>query len=462
MSHNGTSSFYRKLFALVLPITFQSLMSALVSASDALMLGMLDQSSLSAVSLGTQVGFVHSLFMAALVIGLTILGAQYWGKGDKDAVEKVLAIGLRLSILISFVFFLASFGIPELLMKIFTNEEELIALGVPYLRTVSWSFLFIGISQMYLCIMKNSGRTARSTVYASTSLILNIILNAVLIFGLFGLPGMGITGAAIATNISRIVELLLVAAENTKKEHVRIRWRYLKKTDPELTRDFFRYTTPVMCNEIVWGCGFTMFSVIMGHLGNDAVAANSIANITKNIIACVCSGIGNGSSIIVGNELGSGNLEMAKKYGNRLCHIALIAGIVSGLALLAASPLIVHFSTTLTEQARYYLRIMLYMCSYYLIGKSMNATTISGIFCAGGDTKFGMISDAVNMWLVIIPIGLIAAFVIKAPVLVVYFLLNLDEFTKLPFVYRHYKKYQWVKNLTKSDHTSQSGSPTTA
>lgn len=462
MKPDRTSSFYRKLFALVLPITFQSLMTALVNASDSLMLGMLDQDSLSAVSLGTQISFVHSLFMTALIIGLTILAAQYWGKGDKESVEKVLAIGLHISFLISFVFFLAAFGIPELLMKIFTNEKELITLGVPYLRTVSWSYLLMGISQMYLCIMKNSGRTTRSTVYASTALVLNIILNAILIFGLFGLPGMGIIGAAIATNISRAVELFLVLTENLKKDQVRIRWRYLRKPDSTLTRDFLRYTTPVMCNEIVWGCGVTMFSVIMGHLGNDAVAANSIANITKNVIACVCNGIGNGSSIIVGNELGSGNLERAKKYGNRLCHIALIAGAVSGLVLLACSPAILHFAANLTGQAQNYLRVMLYMCSYYMIGRSINSTTIGGIFCAGGDTKFGMLSDAINMWLVIVPIGAIAAFIIKAPVLVVYFLLNLDEFTKLPFVYRHYKKYRWVKNLTTSDNTDSSGSSKTA
>lgn len=458
MSRNKTSSFYGKLFALVLPITIQNLMSAMVSASDALMLGMLDQSSLSAVSLGSQVTFVLSLFMTAVIIGLTILAAQYWGKGDRDSVEKVLAIGLRISFLISLLFFLAAFRIPELLMKIFTNEKELIVLGTPYLRTVSWSYLFSGISQIYLCIMKNSGRTARSTMYASTSLILNIVLNALLILGLCGLPRMGITGAAIATNIARAVELLLVLIENGRREQVCIRWKYLKKTDPALTGDFIRYTAPVMCNEIVWGCGFTMFSVIMGHLGNDAVAANSIATIMKNIIACACNGIGNGSSIIVGNELGRGDLERAKRYGSRLCHTALAAGAISGLVLLACSPAILHFSTTLTERAHDYLKIMLYICAYYMIGKSINATTISGIFCAGGDTKFGLISDAVNMWFIIIPIGMLAAFVWKAPVLVVYFLLNLDEFTKLPFVYRHYKKYHWVKNLTIPNNTSQSGS----
>ncbi len=212
----GTEKFAKKLVALVLPIAFQNLMTSLVSASDALMLGWLDQNSLSAVSLATQVSFVLSLFQAALTIGATVLAAQYWGNRDTEAVEKVLAIALKASMIIAIIFFFVSFFFPKLLMSIFTKEAILIEQGILYLRVVSWSYLCIGISQIYLCIMKNSGRTARSTVYGSVALIINIVLNAVLIFGLFGLPQLGIQGAAIATVIARLVELGLVLWENRK------------------------------------------------------------------------------------------------------------------------------------------------------------------------------------------------------------------------------------------------------
>lgn len=439
---------WKRLFALVLPIALQNLMTALVSASDALMLGFLDQSSLSAVSLGTQVQFVLNLFYAALTIGVTVLAAQYWGKGDLEAVEKVLGIGLTASVFISAVFFLGAILTPGMLMRIFTNEEELIGLGVPYLRLVSWSYLFTGLSQIYLCIMKNSGRTLKSTIYGSTSVVLNIILNAALIFGLAGFPRLGIRGAAAATVISRAVELGLVLLENRRPDVVRIRWKYIRHPDLGLRQDFQRYTAPILANEIIWGCGFTMFSVIMGHLGNDAVAANSIGNIVKNIIACLCLGIGTGSGIIVGNELGCGNLEKAKEYGGKLCRISALAGALSGIFLVGLSPLILRFAPNLSPQAMEYLKIMLFICGYYLIGKSVNSTVIAGIFCAGGDTRFGMLCDAVTMWAVIVPLGMAAAFWLRLPVLWVYFLLNLDELIKLPAVYWHYKKYEWVRNLT--------------
>lgn len=443
--------FYKKLFSLVLPITIQNLMTALVSASDALMLGLLNQESLSAVSLATQVQFVLNLFYAALTIGATVLAAQYWGKGDADAVEQVLAVSLRLSMVISLGFFLSAAFAPGVLMGIFTNDNVLKELGSVYLRKVSWSYLFTGVSQIYLCIMKNSGRTLKSTIYGSVSVVLNIILNAVLIFGLLGFPTLGIAGAAVATVVSRAVEFLLVALENRKREEVCIRWKYLVYVSARLRHDFYHYTRPVLANELVWGCGFTMFSVIMGHMGSDAVAANSIANIVKNIIACMCLGIGTGSGILVGNELGRGCLSKAKEYGGRLCRVSLAAGIFSGILLLVSSTFILRCSLNLSSQAHEYLRAMLFICSYYLIGKSINSTVIAGIFCAGGDTKFGLLCDFVTMWVIIVPLGLLAAFVFRLPVMTVYFLLNLDEIIKLPAVYLHYRKYLWMRNLTAGD-----------
>lgn len=441
--------FRRQLFALVLPIAAQNLVSALVSASDALMLGLLDQASLSAVSLATQVQFVLNLFFAALTIGSGVLAAQYWGKGDKETVEDVLMIALRASMVTAAAFFLTARFCPAFLMRLLTNEPELIALGARYLRTASWSYLFMGVSQVYLCIMKNSGRTLRSTVYGSSALILNLGLNALLIFGLLGLPRLEIAGAALATSLARAAELVLVLAENLRPEVVRIRFRGGGRTG--LRRDFWKYTLPVLANELVWGGGVTAFTAIMGRLGPDAVAANSVANIVLNVAACVCLGIGTGSGIIVGNELGRGELGLAREYGGRLYRASLAAGIVSGAAILAASPFLLHLVPQMSDAARRYLQGMLLICAVYMVGKALNSTTVAGIFCAGGDTRFGLLCDAVTTWIVIIPAGLLAAFALRLPAAAVFCVLHLDEFVKLPFVYRHYKKYGWVKNLTETN-----------
>lgn len=440
--------FYRKLWGLVFPIAIQNLMTALVSASDAFMLGFVSQTSLSAVSLATQIQFVHNLFMLALTIGATTLAAQYWGKGDTDSVEEILAIVLKISMAVSVVFFIAAMFFSGFLMRIFTNDIRLIQAGIPYLRIVSVSYLFMGFSQIYLCIMKNSGRTAKSTIYGSVAVVINIGFNVIFIFGLAGFPAMGIAGAALATTVSRALELLLTIYENMHRSLVCVRLKYIRNSSKKLKKDFWHYTTPVLGNELVWGCGFTMFSVIMGHLGSDAVAANSVANILKNIIACVCNGIGIGAGIIVGNELGKGEMERAREYGNRLFKLAVFAGAVSGLILLAVSPVLRTFTGSLSAQAHSYLKNMMYICTYYMIGKSVNATVIAGVFCAGGDTKFGLKCDAVTMWVILIPIGMITAFVLKLPIMVVYFIISMDEIIKLPAVYRHYKKYNWVRNLT--------------
>lgn len=440
--------FYRKLWGLVFPIAIQNLMTALVSASDAFMLGFVSQTSLSAVSLATQIQFVHNLFMLALTIGATTLAAQYWGKGDTDSVEEILAIVLKISMAVSVVFFIAAMFFSGFLMRIFTNDIRLIQAGIPYLRIVSVSYLFMGFSQIYLCIMKNSGRTAKSTIYGSVAVVINIGFNVIFIFGLAGFPAMGIAGAALATTVSRALELLLTIYENMHRSLVCVRLKYIRNSSKKLKKDFWHYTTPVLGNELVWGCGFTMFSVIMGHLGSDAVAANAVANILKNIIACVCNGIGIGAGIIVGNELGKGEMERATEYGNRLFKLAVFAGAVSGLILLAVSPVLRIFTGSLSAQAHSYLKNMMYICTYYMIGKSVNATVIAGVFCAGGDTKFGLKCDAVTMWVILIPIGMITAFVLKLPIMVVYFIISMDEIIKLPAVYRHYKKYNWVRNLT--------------
>lgn len=441
------AEFYQKMKSLVIPIALQQFMFAAVSASDALMLSFIAQEDLSAVSLAGQVQFIYSLFLFAITTGATLLIAQYWGKGDNVTIEKVFAIVIRLSVLVSAIFFLASLLFPRILMRVFTPDEILIEKGAEYLKIASPTFLLTGISQMYFIIMKNTGYAMKSTVINATAMLLDLVLNMFFIYGLWFFPRMGIAGAALTTVISRMVELAWIMLDYAPKSKHRLRFKYIVRPDKTLARDFRKYTAPVMGNELVWGGGFAAYTVIMGHMGGDAVAASSIANIVKNLLICICAGISSGGGIVVGNELGKGDLVTAKYFGKKVLQMATVSGIVTGGFVLVSSFFVTPLFK-LSPQATEYLRVMLIMCSYYVAGKAINMATIAGIFSAGGDTKFGFICDAITMWAFAVPLGLIAAFWLKLPVLWVYFILNLDEIVKLPAVFANFRKYKWVKDLT--------------
>lgn len=438
-------SLRKEIVRLALPIALQQFMTALVGACDAIMLGKLSQDAMSAVSLATQVTFVFNLFMFAFMAGENMFVAQYYGKGDYTGISQVFSLVTKICGCIAVVFLAGALFFPEQLMRILTNEETLIVLGSEYLRVIGISYVFSGIAQTFLAIMKNCGAVNMSTLINGVMVILNIALNAVFIFGLSGFPKMGIKGAALATVLATVVQFLWSVG------YVLCRIRAVKfslrSCEKKLFGRFWQKAVPLLINNLAWGIGFSMYSVIMGHLGTDAVAANGIANISKNLVVCFCLGLGNAGSIIVGNRLGADRLQEAKEVGETLTKTAIIAGIVSGLVLIALSPFITKM-VDLTPTARGYLQKMLLICSYYIAGKSVNCMTIGGIFAAGGDSKFGMLCDSVTLWCITVPLGCICAFILKLPVMVVYFVLNLDEIIKLPVVYKHYKKYKWIKNLT--------------
>ena len=438
-------SLRKEIVRLALPIALQQFMTALVGACDAIMLGKLSQDAMSAVSLATQVTFVFNLFMFAFMAGENMFVAQYYGKGDYTGISQVFSLVTKICGCIAVVFLTGTLFFPEQLMRILTNEETLIVLGSEYLRVIGISYVFSGIAQTFLAIMKNCGAVNMSTLINGVMVILNIVLNAVFIFGLSGFPKMGIKGAALATVLATVVQFLWSVG------YVLCRIRAVKfslrSCEKKLFGRFWQKAVPLLINNLAWGIGFSMYSVIMGHLGTDAVAANGIANISKNLVVCFCLGLGNAGSIIVGNRLGADRLQEAKEAGGTLTRTAIIAGVVSGLVLIALSPFITKM-VDLTPTARGYLQKMLLICSYYIAGKSVNCMTIGGIFAAGGDSKFGMLCDSVTLWCITVPLGCICAFILKLPVMVVYFVLNLDEIIKLPVVYKHYKKYKWIKNLT--------------
>ena len=441
---------YKALFALVLPIAIQNLLGCLVNSVDILMLGYIGQDELSAVSLANQYMFILWGFFFGISSAAALMNSQYWGKGDVRAIQAIFGIALKISLLITALVSLGCIFLPRALMTLYTNDATLIEIGVRYLRTIGISYLLMSFSQSYLCTLRSVEQAKKSTIISSITLATNVVLNAVFIFGLFGLPRMGVFGVALATNIARIIELVICLFDYYKGSIFKPDLRLLLGSHKELFKDFVKYAGPALVNDLSWTVAFSTYSIILGHLNNDIVAASSVATTLRDLFTTVCFGIGAGGTVILGKELGANNLNKAKKDASILVGVTFVFSIVFGIILiLTRHPLMNMF--TLSDTAYSYLDKMMLISSYYTIGQVMNTLFIAGIFRSGGNTKFGMICDTITMWCVSVPLGFITAFVLKWPPMVVYFVLCLDEFWKIPVVIKYYKSYKWLNNITRDE-----------
>ena len=441
--------FYGKLKKLALPIAFQSLMLAAVAAADALMLGGVEQNQMAAVSLATQVQFVQNMFVMSATAAGSILGAQYWGKGDRATMRRLFNLMLRWSGLISLLFFAACEIFPEGLMRLFSHDDPIIEIGSGYLRIAGFSYLLTGICECCLTTMKVTDHVGPSAWIPSGTVVLNILLNSVFIFGLLGAPRMEARGAALATTLSRVAELGFCVGLILRKDYVRPDLKRFFERQKELARDFRRQCLPLLGGGLFWGVGFTSYTAIMGHMGENAAAANGVAAVVRDLVCCACNGVGSAAGIMVGNELGAGNLEKGKAYGIKLKNISFVIGFASTALVLAVTPLLLHFMTKLEPEAKEHLTVMMIIMAVYMIGRCVNTVTINGVLDGGGDTLFDMYSLAVAMWGVAIPLAVLGAFVFHWPVPLVYACTCLDEVGKIPWVMCRFRKYKWVRNLTR-------------
>ena len=443
--------FYKMAASLTLPIAVQNLMDTAVSGADVLMLNFVGQSSISAASLTGQVQFVLNMIFYGLSSGTAVLCAQYWGKGDRRTIEKIMGISLRISVCISFLFTLAALIIPEQIMTIFTNDLEIIALGAEYLRAVAPGYVFSGFATMYLCVMRSVERVAVSAAVHSTAVFCNIALNACFIFGVGFFPKLGIAGVAYATSITRALEMIyciLDAAVFCRVIRFKVGDLFARRKI--LMHDFIRFSVPAMANDMVWGLAFSMYSVILGHISSDIVAANSITTVVRSLGTVVCFGVSSAGGIILGKAMGDNQLERADLYAKRLFRLSILTAVVGGSVVLLVRPLLLSWMN-LTEVVHGYLSVMLLITAYYIMGQSINTMLVCGVFRSGGDVRFGLKMDIVAMWIYAVPVGLLAAFVLKLPPLWVYFILCLDEFVKMPVVILHYRTKKWLKNITRSE-----------
>lgn len=442
--------FYKELFSLAIPIGMQNLLVALIGASDALMLGRLTQDAVSAVSLANQIAFIMSLFSGAVVGGGGALIAQYWGKGDWTMVKNLFCMLIKWAFGISFVFFALAMFAPELLMRIYTPDTALIKIGASYLRAVSLSYLFTGVTQCYYLIMKLEGKAPKSVLISVVTLITDVVLDFFLIYGFAGVPKLGANGSAYSTVVVELVALIWCIAESHRGESIRPDLQGFQWFSIDITKDLFKIALPLLGSSLAWGFGFSMHSLIMGHLGSDATAAASIASVAQELITCVCKGISVGAGIMVGKLLGQNLFDKAKEYGKKFCHISIWAGIIHMALLCILGPIVAEFFV-LSETAKHYLVIMLVFSAFYVFAYSINTVIVCGIFPAGGDAGYDALSVFFASWCFALPLALLGTFVFHWPVIVVYILMCADEIVKIPWLYPRYKKYLWLNNLTREE-----------
>lgn len=439
---------YAYIIRLTIPMVIQNIFNSAVNSADVLMLNSVGQDAISAVSLATQYSNILINIFMGLGSGVAMLTSQYWGKQDLTSIKKIQGIGLRFSLLAALCFTLPSLFCPKFMMTLYTNDSHLITLGAEYLRVVAIGHLFWSMSETFIYTMRSVEKVKLCSYINIFTLLLNVGLNAVFIFGLFGAPKLDIVGVALATTISRIAQLMICLTASHFSKDVKLHLGTMFEKNPILLKDFIHLSFPALINSLVWSIAFSSYTAIMGHLSSDVVAANSVVSVVRNFGAVFCYAVAGSSGIYIGKSIGAGKMEEAKANSKRAMVLMFATGLVGGMLIFLSIPFVLQVAV-LSETAMKYLKIMLYINCVYIMGSAVNGTMITGIFRAGGDSKFGMICDFIDMWLYAVPLGFISAFVLKLPPMIVYILLCTDEFVKWPWVFGHYRSGKWLNNITR-------------
>ena len=441
--------FYRLLLGIALPIAVQNLITFMVSMVDTLMVGALGEIQLSAVSIANNLFFVLTILMFGLAGGSNIMISQYWGKGNVKTIHKILAIMYRVCLLITGIFIFIALFLPKYFMGIFTTDKAVIDFGASYLRIVCIGYLFYSITNCTIMILRSVKTVSISIIVYTASLVVNSILNWIFIFGNLGAPELGIRGAAIATVCARITEFSIVLVFMFIYERkIGLKIEHLLKLDKEILKDYVGLCTPVLCNELLWAIGASMISVIVGRMGTEVVAANSINGVAHQFVTVFIFGMSNATAVIIGNTIGEGKKEKAKEYAYSIGIFSVVMGCISGLMILLIKPFVVNFYNVSYSTKLIAMEIMT-VTSGIIIFQSLASNFMMGVLRGGGDAKFVLINDLIFMWLVAIPGGFFVAFVLELPVALVFLVIKCDEILKsLTSVYRVISG-KWVNDVTK-------------
>lgn len=451
-------SFYRSLILLAVPISLQNLVTFAVNFADNVMIGSLGDDAISGVYVGGQLQSVVQMFVGGIEGAILILAAQYWGKKDRDSIRKVVSIGVKFALGVGLFTTLVAVLFPQWVIRIFTTEPGVIREGAAYVQIVGFTYLFFSVSQVMIAAMR-SVETARIGLYISCmALVVNVCLNYVFIFGHLGFPAMGVRGAAVATLISRIMEMCVsIGYVFFVDKKLRFGWRDLLHTDGQLLRDFVRYGLPIIGGQVVWAVNSLANTKILGYYSAGVIAAASITGMLHNLVYVWMNGMSSAVGIITGKTVGAGQYEKMKEYSKTVQMIFLFVGLISGAAVFLFRDGFISLYNA-SPEAQEYSRQFINVISVTIIGTCYQAACLFGLVKSGGDISFVFKNDTIFVFLVVIPSSLIAMW-LGAPPWVVFACLKCDQILKCFVAIVKINRYNWMKNLTRDASTAEKEVP---
>ncbi|HIW23223.1 MAG TPA: MATE family efflux transporter [Candidatus Acutalibacter stercoravium] len=451
-------SFYRSLILLAVPISLQNLVTFAVNFADNVMIGSLGDDAISGVYVGGQLQSVVQMFVGGIEGAILILAAQYWGRKDRDSIRKVVSIGVKFALGVGLFTTLVAVLFPQWVIRIFTTEPGVIREGAAYVQIVGFTYLFFSVSQVMIAAMR-SVETARIGLYISCmALVVNVCLNYVFIFGHLGFPAMGVRGAAVATLISRIMEMCVsIGYVFLVDKKLRFGWRDLLHTDGQLLRDFVRYGLPIIGGQVVWAVNSLANTKILGYYSAGVIAAASITGMLHNLVYVWMNGMSSAVGIITGKTVGAGQYEKMKEYSKTVQMIFLFVGLISGAAVFLFRDGFISLYNA-SPEAQEYSRQFINVISVTIIGTCYQAACLFGLVKSGGDISFVFKNDTIFVFLVVIPSSLIAMW-LGAPPWVVFACLKCDQILKCFVAIVKINRYNWMKNLTRDASTAEKEVP---
>ena len=443
-------SFYRVFFSLLLVISLQQLAALAVNLADNVMLGRYTELALSGATLVNQIQFVLQQVAAGIGLGIVVLASQYWGKREIEPIRKIISIGVKVSFVVGILFFAASALWPEQVLSLFTHDKAVIAEGVRYLKVICWTYLVFSVSNSLMYSLQSVETAMIGTVMSISTICINVCLNYCFIYGNFGAPELGIVGAAVATLVSRVVELVIILIyvlfvdkklKMTLKDLFGFDFTYLK--------DYVKVSTPIVISGLLWGVAQAAQAAVLGHISAVVIAANSIAIIIAQIFAVVGMSSANVASVVMGKTVGAGRLNMVRSYAKTMQGVFLLIGIFFGGMMFLLKDWIVDFYSVSEETKTLALQFLTIM-SISTVGTCYEYPVEGGIIAGGGDTRYAAWMDNLFMWLFTIPAAFLSAFVFEFSPVVTFWCLKADQLIKCIPNFITCNRFRWVHILTRT------------